>query len=405
MFLQTLQERNPSLIEVAVEFHQRGWLPPNTIVLDADAIELNVSILRRAAEDSGVHLYFMLKQIRNPQVLDVILRNDRRNETVCVDTDDARLLWETGHGLGHVGHLVQIPTHQIGEILRMQPEVVTVFSVEKALQVDAAARSLGLSQSILLRVAGPDDVRFPSMEGGIAEEELEPAAEALRRLENVEVVGVTSFPAMSYTELGEPTPTPNLATSIRCAGKLQEMGFNITQVNAPGNTCSLSIPVYAKAGATHVEPGHGLTGTTPFTLHHELPEIPGMIYISEVLHQWRGLSYVHGGGFYWEDQMILGADYRNRVLVGRDQSSLGEGSAIFAGCAPEGQSILIDYYGVLEQGSKPEIRIGDTAVFGFRTQAFATRSAHTAVLRGVNSKHPVLLGVYDRCGHRARCWP
>lgn len=405
MFLRSIQERNPGLIQVSAAFHQQGLLPPNTIVLDADAVSTNATILRNVANELSLRLYFMLKQVRNPQICDIVLRHDRRNETVCVDTDDARLLWERGHGIGHVGHLVQIPTHQIQEVLRMRPEVITVFSLEKARQIDNGAKQLGIVQALLLRVAGPDDVRFPSMEGGILEKDLKQIALSIRTLRNVRIVGVTNFPAMSYTDFGKPTPTPNLYTSLRCAQTLRNLGFEIDQINAPGNTCSLSMRTLAREGATHVEPGHGLTGTTPFSIYHDLPEVPAMLYVSEVLHQWNGLSYVHGGGFYWEDAMILGPEFRNHVLVGRDDESLHDGEAIFAGCAPNNQRILIDYYGVLEPGSKSDIRIGDTAIFAFRTQAFATRSACTAVIRGISTGDPVLMGVYDSCGHRLNRWP
>ena len=393
------------MLRTAMAFHQRGWIPANTIVLDADAVSSNVEILRRTAGELDLHLYFMLKQIRTPRIYDLILDHERRNETVCVDADDARMIWSAGHGIGHVGHLVQIPVHQIPEILRMQPEVVTVFSVEKARQIDEQAARLGIAQDLLLRVTGENDVRFPSMEGGIWEPELPEAARAIQSLRNVEIRGVTSFPAMSYSDLGEPVTTPNLQTALRCAETLHNLKIDITQINAPGNTCSLSMKTLAEAGATHVEPGHGITGTTPFTVHHDLPETPAMVYVTEVLHQWNGLSYVHGGGFYWEDSMILGPEFRNRVLVGHDADSLDDGEAVFAGCAPDNQRILIDYYGVLEQGSKPKIAIGDTAIFAFRTQAFATRSANTAVIRGISDGTPVLLGVYDRCGHRLQRCP
>ena len=40
---------------------------------------------------------------------------------------------------------------------------------------------------------------------------------------------------------------------------------------------------------------------------------------------------------------------------------------------------------------------GDTAVFGFRVQTFVTR-AHTAVIGGLGSGSPALLGVFDREG-------
>ena len=44
------------------------------------------------------------------------------------------------------------------------------------------------------------------------------------------------------------------------------------------------LPMLAEAGATQVEPGHGLTGTTPLHAVEDLPEIPAVVYLSEVSH-------------------------------------------------------------------------------------------------------------------------
>ena len=40
----------------------------------------------------------------------------------------------------------------------------------------------------------------------------------------------------------------------------------------------------AAAGATQIEPGHGLTGTTPLHAVEDLPETPAVVYLSEVSH-------------------------------------------------------------------------------------------------------------------------
>ena len=40
----------------------------------------------------------------------------------------------------------------------------------------------------------------------------------------------------------------------------------------------------AAGGATQLEPGHGLTGTTPLHARTALPERPAMLYLTEVSH-------------------------------------------------------------------------------------------------------------------------
>ena len=403
MFLSLIKKRNQNLIKAAVYLHQNGLIPPNTFILDADNIERNVHFIREEAKKYNLSLYFMLKQIRNPQICNFIL-NKNKKETVCVDTKDAKVIWESGNLIGHVGHLVQTPDKEIKEILLMQPEVVTVFSAEKARRFSEEASRLGIIQDILLRVTGKNDMNYPSMEGGISEDHLEIVAREIEGFKNVRIVGVTNFPAMFHANKEIPQITPNLKTSIRCAEKLKRMGFPIIQVNAPGNSCTFSMEAYSKAGATHVEPGHGITGTTPFSLIHNLPEVPAMLYITEVLHVHNGIAYVHGGGFYWEDKIAVGEGFKNKVLVGTNEENIFEGQATFIGCAPGNQNILIDYYGLIKPGEK-RINIGDTAVFGFRSQTFATRCANTAVVKGVESGNYILLGVYDHCCHRLNKWP
>jgi hypothetical protein len=91
-------------------------------------------------------------------------------------------------------------------------------------------------------------------------------------------------------------------------------------------------------------------------------------------------------------------------LVGSNEKNIFDGEATFIGCAPQGQEVLIDYYGLLDLGRK-EINIGNTAIFGFRSQTFATRCANTAVVRGVQKENYTLMGVYDHCCHRLERWP
>ncbi|MEA2015500.1 MAG: alanine racemase [Actinomycetota bacterium] len=403
MFLELIKERNPNLIKAGVYFHQSGLIPPNTFILDADNIEKNVNFIRQEARKWNLSIYFMLKQIRNPQVSEFILDKNKK-ETVCVDTNDARVIWGSGNLIGHVGHLVQIPDKEIREIILMQPEVVTVFSVEKAKRLSEEASRLGMIQDILLRVTGKDDINYPSMEGGIEENNLERVADEIKEYNNVRIIGVTNFPTMYHSNKGFSETTPNLETEVRCAEKLKKMGFPISQINAPGNSCTFSMEAYAKGGATHIEPGHGITGTTPFSVSHSLPEVPAMIYVTEVLHFHNKIAYINGGGLYWEDYVAMGKDFKNKVLVGNNEDNIFDGKCKFIGAGPEGKEIFIDYHGLLDPGEK-KVRIGDTVIFGFRSQSFATRCANTAVVRGVNDGNYVLMGVYDHCCHRLQRLP
>ena len=71
----------------------------------------------------------------------------------------------------------------------------------------------------------------------------------------------------------------------------------------------------AKMGGNCGEPGHGLTGTTP--LHAacaEEPEIPAIVYVSEVSHNFQGKAYCYGGGHYRRSHV-------KQALVGRSEET------------------------------------------------------------------------------------
>ena len=59
----------------------------------------------------------------------------------------------------------------------------------------------------------------------------------------------------------------------------------------------------ADAGATQVEPGHGLTGTTPLHALEDLPEIPAVVYVTEISHFIDGEAYCFGGGLYYRPDL------------------------------------------------------------------------------------------------------
>jgi predicted amino acid racemase len=152
------------------------------------------------------------------------------------------------------------------------------------------------------------------------------------------------------------------------------------RVNAPGTTSSAIFPLLAEHGATQVEPGHGLTGTTPLHAVRELEELPAVCYLTEVSHVHDGRSYVFGGGLYIDPVF---PDYRVRALV--------DGRLVDATIPPPS---MIDYYGRLD-GALPT---GTTAIFGFRIQAFVTR-AYVAGVRGGE-----VTGIWTGDGKEAR-WP
>lgn len=391
MFVPVTLERNPSLIETAVTLHRKGEIRPNTYVLDLDAIAFNTRQLVQAADQNGLNLYMMTKQIgRNPEVAKLIAANGIER-AVAVDPWEAVTLGRAGIQLGNVGHLVQIPSRMIEEILSYRPEVVTVFSVKKAEEISRAAGKMGRIQKLLLKVVGRHDVMYQGQQGGFREDELIAAARAISRLSGVRIAGVTAFPCLLYREeKGRVEPTANAHTVLSSAEKLSsELGIPLEQINMPSATSVHTIPMLAELGATHGEPGHALTGTTPLHQKEGQAELPAMVYVSEISHTDRHVAYAYGGGFYRRS-------HARCALVGKDFPEMRRRVVPIRETPPE----YIDYYGTLEKGTHP-IEVGDTVIYAFRTQIFVTRS-EVALVEGIQSGNPSLRAVYDSSGKKLR---
>jgi predicted amino acid racemase len=409
VFLDITRRRNPDLIRAAVRLHQAGTIPANTYVIDLDAIVANARAMAQEADRVGISLYLMTKHFnRNPVVAAAALEAGMRS-TVCVDVQCAMNLARFGLPVGHVGHLVQIPKHSLPGVLRLEPEVFTVYGIEQAQQISDAAARVGRVQDVILRVRGRDDIIYPNEEGGIWEDELDAAAARIAAMEGVRIAGAVTFPGTLYNPgTRRIEPTVNFDTLRRAGERLGELGHEVRHLNAPGSSSTRGFEVVARAGGTHAEPGHALTGTTPLHLDDDLaPERPAMVYVNEVSHHFEGRSYVYGGGFYACDTPATRGDdsryhtrpWECRAFVGREADAIFETDvpvdiASFFGRTRH----ATDYYGgTLVPDEPADIRVGDSVIYGFRAQVFTTR-AHVAVVAGVD-RDPQLVGVFDRANN------
>jgi len=389
MFLQRLKERNPALMDAAVRLHQSGRIPPATYVMDLDTIAENARKLAAEASRLGLTTYLMTKQYaRNPYVTGVALANGLY-KTVAVDMPGALQMRRYGIPVGHMGHLNQVPRHSVPAAVAMRPDVITVYNVEHARWIDQAAGDASVTQDLLIRVYAPDDVFFDGQEGGFPEDQVPDVARTIGEMKNVRLVGVTAFPCVRYnTNPDQPLvePTPNLATILRAAETLRGMGFEITQINAPGNTSSLTMPILARNGATHVEPGHGLTGTTPpHALIPDLAERPAYTFVSEISHHFGGRAYAFGGGLFRD---IYRPGFQSQAFVGSTWETAQNNALEYHADIQQ----IIDYHAILSPGIRAAV--GDTALFGFRAQMQMTRS-YIAPVYGISRGEPRLDYLFD----------
>ncbi|MGR1083051.1 alanine racemase [Olegusella massiliensis] len=386
MFLDRLVATNPTLADLALSLEADGTILPDTYVIDLDMVARNASLIKDAADASGISLYFMLKQLGRNPVVSRRLAELGFAGAVCVDFREALLMAGAGVPLGNVGHLVQTPHAALGRILAAHPDIMTVYSVEKAAEIGAEAERQGFVQPIMLRVLGPADTLYSGQYGGFELAELGRVVDELERIGGARVAGVCSFPCLFFSdETGELEPLPNAQTVREAAALLEARGYEGLQLNMPSASCVHSVPVVAGLGGTHMEPGHGLSGTTPYhAAHPGEPEGVAYAYVSEVSHNLGERSYCYGGGHYRRGHL-------QGALVGRNVES-----AVRVGVTPPTDE-SIDYHFELSQ----LLQVSEPVLMCFRTQLFVTRS-EVAVVSGLSEGRPRLEGIFDTRGHQLR---
>lgn len=368
MYLQNLLDQKSQLLEACITFHQEGLIPANTWVIDLDTIVNNARALAAEAKRLGLTTYLMSKQHnRNPYINHLALANGL-DKIVAVDATGALMCNRYNLPLGHVGHLNQIPRHLVPAMVAMKPDVFTIYNIEHARWINEAAKELNIVQDLLIRVYADGDVFFDGQEGGFAEQEIPHIVSELTALSNVSLVGVTAFPCLRYNETTEQRVevTPNIHTVTRAVEQLRELGVEIKQINTPGNTSCSVMSLLKEYGATHVEPGNALLGTTPnHAFHCDEAEQTAFAYVTEVSHHYDGRAYAYGGGVYH-------TSYSDRIdgLVGSAWEDAKENGVEYIHDVVQD----IDYHMQLKPKQGQRCEVGDTVLFGYRTQMHMTRS-------------------------------
>lgn len=381
MFLNKLQERNPNLLNAAIEFHQKGLLFPDTYLLDVDTILDNARLLIEEAKKNNIKLYAMTKQIGRIPFLAKKILELGYSGVVAVDFKEAEIMIENNIPLGNVGHLVQTPTRLLEKIIKSNVEIMTVYSYEKIEQIDKVAKKLNKIQNIMLRVLEEDSIIYSGQSGGFYLNELEGLCMKIKKLKNIKINGLTSFPCYLYDKsINKVKSTKNVETIKKAQDILRKHGIEVEQLNTPSATSLANIENIKENGGTHGEPGHALTGTTPFNAYNSEGEKPAILYLSEVSHNLGGKGYFYGGGHYRRSGI-------ENVLVGDKLESMKKIKVT----PPTDESI--DYYFELNE----EANVGDTVLGAFRTQIFVTRS-DVALIGGLKENKPYIIGIYDSLG-------
>lgn len=383
MFVERLRKDNPQFIDAIVKLQQQGKLLPDSYVVDMEQFRSNARAIADTAKEKGIRLYFMLKQIGRNPVLGQELMKLGYAGAVVVDFKEAQVMMRHNIPIGNVGHLVQIPEGMVKEVVAYGPEVITVYTADKVRSISRAAAELGREQKLLIRVFGDGDMIYPGQTAGIHLNDLAAFVAEIRDLPGIKIAGITSFPCFLYdAKKDDIAPTANLQTVLKAKQILMESGIEPEIINTPSTTCCRTLELMAEHGCNCGEPGHGLTATTPNHVDSVQPEKACIAYVSEVSHNFDGLGYCYGGGFYRRSHV-------ENALVGRSADDLRAMKVI----APSVEAI--DYHFGLSEGCA----VGETVIMAFRFQVFVTRS-DMVLLEGVSSGEAYVSGVWDSLGNQ-----
>lgn len=383
MFVSKLQRDNPKFIDAIVKLQQQGKLLPDSYVVDMEQFRANAKAIVECANAKGIRLYFMLKQVgRNPVMAQELVKLGYAG-AVVVDFKEAQVMMRHNIPIGNVGHLVQIPEGMVRQVVEYGPEVITVYTADKVRSISRAAAELGKTQKILVRVFGDGDMIYPGQTAGVHLNDLAAFLAQIRDLPGIQVAGITSFPCFLYNaEQDDIAPTPNLQTVLKAKQILLDCGITPEIVNTPSTTCCRTLELMAEYGCNCGEPGHGLTATTPNHVDRDLAEKSCIAYVSEVSHNFDGLGYCYGGGFYRRGHV-------ENALVGTTAQNLRPMKVI-----PPSTEAIDYHFGLSESCS-----VGETVIMAFRFQVFVTRS-DMVLIEGVSSGAPIVSGVWDSLGNQ-----
>ncbi len=381
MFLDKTITENKKLVDYTLEMHQLKYIAPDSYVIDVDQVIENGKNMVEVANNNGVKLYFMLKQIgRNPYIAKRLMEIGF-DGVVVVDFKEALVMIEHGIKIGNVGHLVQTPKIYMEKILKAKPSVYTIFSYEIAEYINNICAANDLVQDVILKVIDLDnDQIYEGQFGGFQLSELDFFVKKLMTLKNINIVGITSFPCILVKD-NELAYTANVNTIKGAKLILEHNGIVVEHINLPSATTCDSIPMIKNIGGTHGEPGHGLTGTTPEFNRVNNGEKIAMLYLSEISHTLNGNSFCYGGGHYRRSMMENCFVYNQNKLIKTKVEK------------PSDQAI--DYYFQI----KGIFDYGDSVLMNFRTQIFVTRS-DVYLVEGLKVDKPKIIGVYSPLGVR-----
>ena len=382
MFLDGLCRRNPCLVESAMALHRQGGrIPANADVLDLDAVEANAHVHKSEAERQGLKIFAMTKQLGRASSFLQALKRAGIDRSVAVGPRPRNAqCWAQGRASRPSDAIPKFEANAAG----FRPDYWTMFNEIKATEAASTADAAGYVQDLLARIKAPGDTFYRGHQGGF---EPDIATVAAGRF-----AGITTFPAQQFDKVTRKVK----ATLTTAADTPAKAGRSYIEINAPGTTSSVVLAALAEAGATQCEPGNGLHRTTALHAVEDLPELPAELYLTEVSHLSGGKAYCFGGGFHIAPTF---PGYQVKAIISAEPTTATD--ALFDVEIPPPSAI--DYYPMIDATGSRKPTIGDSAVLGFRGQAFVTRD-YVVGVSAISTGAPIVESIENGFDEPER-WP
>ncbi len=396
MLLGKTLERNPQLLRAALELHQDGVIPTATHVIDLDAVADNAQAISSVARNHGLRALVMAKQSGHDPHMTRVALDRGMDAAVANEAIQAHRIHRFGFPLGNVGHPSNLPKHEVARVIEtMKPDFVTVWTQDAARRVSAVASQIGRIQPLYVSVANcGDEGAHREIIGGWTEDNCVEGIGGIIDLPNIEVAGLAQHISVSYEsqdDAYDARPTEAFCTTLRAKELLErELDLADLKINCAGNVNAANAPMLARHGATEIEPGAALVGSSRFHAIQSMPERPAQVYVTEISHHWDGNAYARGGGFnfVWD---MGGRLLPFRALVGSSFEEACEQVLTFQ------EPPWYDVFGMFadpDQVASP----GDTLLFSHLAQAVVERG-YVAAVSGVSRGQPKLEALLDNAAN------
>jgi predicted amino acid racemase len=387
-------DRNPAMLAAAIRLHQEGAIPPATHLIDLDAVANNARVIVDAARRFGLTTFAMTKQDGHEPHMTSLILDCGFDGVTAVEAMQAYRIDRYDFPLGNVGHTSQLPRAEVHRILAMDPQFVTVYTLEAARRVSEACVTLGRTQSLYVTVGRPgDEGTHAELFGGWDEMDCVEAIRPILSLPNILIAGIAQHITIDYPSQDDPytaRPTEAFFTALRARERLERgLGLQDLRINCSGNCNAVTAGILASYGATDIEPGAALVGSGRFHALLDMPEMPAQVFVSEISHHWAGNAYAIGGGFgfVWDMDGSL-APFCG--IVGRSLDQARTQPLDFLGPP------WYDVYGLFHD---PDgiATVGDTLLFAHLPQVIMER-CYVAAVSGISKRRPIVEALLDSEG-------